>query len=318
MCRNRRREAFTLIELLVVIAIIAILIGLLLPAVQTARESAANSSCKNNLHQIALAVANYAEEHDGFLPPGENSGSYVGALAYLLPYVEQTSTYQLIPASELTIGGGGPWWFQSAGSLNAAQTKIKTFECPSDPGLYGPVTKGTVGIMGVGNYDSALFAPTPNPGYLMLRLYFPGTTGGSTSGFSFGCTNYAPNGGYFGGVSSGEPFPGPFAQDSRTKITDITDGTSETIAFGEMMGGLYPGQRDSVCTWMGVSAFPVGFGLSEPSQWYQHNSGHTSGINVCFFDGSIHTLLHNADFTNYVYASGMNEGGVLNWSVLGY
>jgi type II secretory pathway pseudopilin PulG len=107
-----RRAASTLLELLVVIAIIGILVGLLLPAVQKVRDSAARLQCQNNLKQIALAAANY-EAADGVLPPGLNlspnsrdpnngvyntppplAGPYVGCLAYLLPYIEQDNVYQ--------------------------------------------------------------------------------------------------------------------------------------------------------------------------------------------------------------------------------
>ncbi|MDY3558023.1 DUF1559 domain-containing protein [Gemmata sp. JC673] len=195
-----RTSGFTLIELLVVIAIIAILIGLLLPAVQKVREAAARMSCQNNLKQFAIALHSYHDAR-GTLPPGRDANSF-SAHAYILPYMEQDNVYKLIDFSvsySPAHPSGTP-----AGNVTAAGSKVKSFVCPSDPNASFP----------------AAWAPTNyrvNQGSQVL-WGLP--------------TTAAPN--------AGMPGPdGPFCLNSATKLTSISDGTSNTAMASEHQTGSF-------------------------------------------------------------------------------
>src|SRR6266699_1067509 len=152
--RTCRRKAFTLIELLVVIAIIAILIGLLVPAVQKVREAAARAKCSNNLKQQTLATHN-CNDANGRLPPqaGTFAGAYFGPLYFhILPYIEQDNAWKMAawldfsaavgtvtpnPGSTVNIGVIWPTW-DSVNISNRTflrQTRIAVYQCPSDPSL---------------------------------------------------------------------------------------------------------------------------------------------------------------------------------------
>lgn len=148
------RRAFTLIELLVVIAIIAVLIGLLLPAVQKVREAANRAKCENNLKQIALALHN-VQDSQGRLPPAAGtfgSAYYAPIFFHLLPYIEQGNLWNLghfldtnapvgtaTPHTTSTVDIGVIWptWasVNTASNIFLRQTLIPTYQCPSDPSI---------------------------------------------------------------------------------------------------------------------------------------------------------------------------------------
>ena len=380
--RVRRRMAFTLIELLVVIAIIAILIGLLLPAVQKVREAAARMTCQNNLKQVTLAAHNY-ESANGVFPPGNlpgdptkaapNNGFWAGQIfgtnAFLLPYIEMDTIHrQLITGFSLDNWGiaatsaTAPWWNRNP-DYTLAMSRIKTFMCPSDP-IEGvselqPAFPG--GIYGV------MVNICPNPEVAAASQI--GITGGyfspasnAVTAINFGKTNYASVGGALGDrVSSASTADGPganlaqykgiFTIRSRTKITGITDGASNTLAFGEGVGGTFVGypqnattgaakssNRDFIWAWIGVGGVPTKFGLAPnagvnpsnnganiPGSWNYFGSLHTGVCNFSMADGSVRTLKPgasgvrnpapvNGDWYMLQAMAGMGDGVVIGSS----
>jgi prepilin-type N-terminal cleavage/methylation domain-containing protein len=207
-----RRNGFTLLELLVVIALIAMLVGLLLPAVQQVRESAAKTQSQNNLRQIGIALHNYHNDFGRF-PPGYlasigQAGTHAATLdappgwawgAFLLPQLDQTSTSQQLNMQL-------PCWHSA--NASAVKTSLEVFICPAAPNQ-GPTMRVTA-------------------------------AGGSTMA-EFGRSHYVGNSGHPDpwGLSppladlSALPGIGPFYRNSRTRKTDVTDGLSNTVFVGE-------------------------------------------------------------------------------------
>src|SRR5262245_5663687 len=252
---GQRREGFTLIELLVVIAIIAILIGLLVPAVQKVREAAARTQCQNNLKQLGLAIHNY-ESTSSVLPAAYNqlqapdpdpnaqfAGPRVGLslLANLLPYVEQANLYrQLNPnVSEFNTANIPPNGPHSGQNLAYAQM-VKTYLCPSDPtpatldyynACWGPYGNGGgANCLPGGGTGTNL---NPPPGQVWARSdYFPVAGVFPQLIQVLGLTAQYPGNTQMAGTLNDPRLPGggPF------KITALTDGTSNTLLMSECGG----------------------------------------------------------------------------------
>ena len=312
---GRKRIGFTLIELLVVIAIIAVLIGLLVPAVQKVREAANRMTCSNNLKQYGLALLNY-ESTNGVLAPGCLTGStavgstgfydaqHLGTAVFILPYIEQDAIYKQltikrdINVKDVSFWSKNPDW-------TMAFSKIKGLTCPSDEVTAASQTTSGIAIFGL---DPTVTATNSI------------TRGGLVNGqnYDLGKTNYCTVAGALGNnVSTSDAASGPGANlqkyvgayynRSKNKTSDILDGSSNTLVVGEGLGGIAQTgvQRDYFWAWMQAGGMPTKFGLfggGGPTPSSPNNGGafvggynyfgsrHSGIIQFGFGDGSVRGL----------------------------
>ncbi len=358
---------FTLIELLVVIAIIAILIGLLLPAVQKVREAAARATCQNNLHQIAIAAANYESAYLKF-PPGvciapkaqstgwtfgaPFAGPYSGVLAYLMPFLEQTNAYNSVMAQYATLGmnpfdpnGIATAWaytFAPFDTINgnpvtptngtgygiiAPQTKVKEFICPSSASDTPSAPWGQPFAADPSYCCGYIDAYWMDGGSIWID-YIPLGSGGP---MPFQISNYVGCAGYLGDNATGtggagaDTYKGIYTRNNSATIGSISDGTSNTIAFGEALGGTSRPPRNFNLLWFGMGSMPTAWGIApiygasgHDTEWWQFSSLHSGNIvQFAFADGSVRPINQAANYNTYIYASGMSDGFIVDFSQLG-
>lgn len=305
--RSWGRSGFTLVELLVVIAIIGILVALLLPAVQAAREAARRTSCSNNLKQIALAAHNFHDVHQRFppgmlapiplagYPVGSTTDQGIGLIASLLPYVEQTAARDLIQRN-LLAEVNEPRWYADASTTSAARMKTNVFVCPST----NPYQHKA---------DSTLLVFYPYELTSAGVVNYTGITTSDAGGLTLGRTTYVGVGGYLGSIPAGLGLIGMFYVRSNTRMADVTDGTSNVLMFGETVGGRVGATKNFGFTWMGVGFQISGFGLDDKA-WSRFSSEHPGIVQFAIGDGSVRGISTNIDYTNYVYLSAMRDGRV--------
>jgi prepilin-type N-terminal cleavage/methylation domain-containing protein/prepilin-type processing-associated H-X9-DG protein len=299
------RRAFTLIEVLVAISVIAVLVGLLLPAVQSAREAARRIQCTNNLKQLVLATHGYVDvwttlPRDGFLQQvfagsgyyDSTGNGYVsgGVFVLLCPYLDQRPLYDAMNFDVHV-------W--TAINATVSATGLSTLWCPSDPGVSSPRTVP----------DGSFYDPGP---YTMNYTSYAGNCGTWNLG-------WVPQ-------SNGQ-LNGLFLKEAAVRMASVTDGTSQTMAFGEKAQAILPPADQLCCHWWTsgwvpdtqfITLYPMNpqrvmadipdFVLGFDSYMFAASSQHPGGCNFAFLDGSVRFLKETIDCWRINPATGLPPG----------
>jgi prepilin-type N-terminal cleavage/methylation domain-containing protein len=332
---HRSRKALTLVELLVVVAIIGVLVALLLPAVQGARESSRRTTCLARLKQIGLAALNYEAQHKR-LPPGflgstnlEQPGLVIedsrpnqwsGVLIYLLPYLEAGGTYERFTKSlHVGVDQRDAHFWVNLDAWEAAQASLESFLCPTLTGGPGEVTL------------NQLYGQVVGSSFYVRTNFWASDVG-------LGLTHYLGVAGVYGrlgdllpinGILGDGHLVGVFTTRSKTRIGAVEDGASRTLMFGEAPGSVgnnirglfYPGPfNDWVVgySWAATGVLPVVYGLDASREndrpnigarydaaWGYFGSLHPAIVPFAFVDGSVQPLAKSIDIQTFYDLSTM-------------
>ena len=300
-----KRKGFTLVELLVVIAIIGILIGMLLPAVQSVREAARRSACSNNMRQLGLALHNYESAHNE-LPAGvvnaAAAGDHWGPITFLLPMMEQDNAFQLLGASfNNTVSGG-----------SALTTSMPFAKCPSD---------STDDVLNCfrRRLGGVEFTTATNYVFANNALADPFTANvGST-----GRVECEPSAAIATGLFC----------DQENNLASLTDGSSNVIMISERSSTVGDSTSNGGIAFTGAGllfgsragriediGFATGMGVNvtggttngfDPFNEHIASSRHSNGVNVCLGDASTHFLGNNTDLISYNQLVNIRDGSVI-------
>src|SRR5262245_16064723 len=296
-----RKTAFTLVELLVVIGLIGVLVALLLPAVQAAREAARRTKCQNNLKRIGLAAQQF-EDTNKRLPPGavwSNTGIEKGSVhIYLLPYFEQASLYNAFDFTKKSIEKS-----TLPGSTTLiASSVIQTFLCPSDPHpkhyYETQASQNYAASRGPTDVFDNPACPCPNPWASLAQAPF----------------------------DDSRNFAGPFTRlGTQVRLAEITDGLTGTIFFGEVRPKCSEHVRNGWAATNNGSGFcttliPINFDscnekaanfCNQPCNWSTElgfKSLHANGAFFTFGDGSVRFVSQTIDHSLYQFLGGKADG----------
>jgi prepilin-type N-terminal cleavage/methylation domain-containing protein/prepilin-type processing-associated H-X9-DG protein len=289
------RRAFTLVELLVVIAIIGILIALLLPAVQAAREAARRSQCSNNLKQLGLALHNYHDTHRCF-PPGSISTSTQRTpfVRFMLDFIEQG------PRSDLY--NDSVSWYQQGGNAPTIMGYLSAWHCPSDISIESGEGyhdyKGNYGVnWGQGGYGSN---PGSAPFYKNQCSRFANITDGTSNTLAMMEMLQAPNGVTNGTGVTNEQRGRIWNEDTMCYQISTVIGPNSTA---HDLGG--------TCQDLPNKQLPCSSGAAKEAQYMGSRSRHPGGVQALFCDGSVRFVTETINLSMWQAASSQSGGEVL-------